>query len=139
MTDPVHEGGCLCGAVRYRARGTPLTVVHCHCLQCRGSSGAPFMTWATFPEENVVFSGTRSKIFASSDTAHRRFCPRCGTQIVWIATPSRGTIDIAVASLDDPNRLSPTCHLFVKRRIAWLHIDDALPCHAAWKDPDREA
>src|SRR3546814_6676180 len=30
-----HEGGCACGAVRYRAAGDLRPVVACHCSQCR--------------------------------------------------------------------------------------------------------
>ncbi len=33
------EGGCNCGAIRYRIEGEPLAVAACHCTRCRGQSG----------------------------------------------------------------------------------------------------
>ncbi len=27
----IHEGGCLCGAIRYRVKGNPLGAQVCHC------------------------------------------------------------------------------------------------------------
>jgi len=35
------EGGCQCGAVRYRAIEIPLARTLCHCRSCRRASGAP--------------------------------------------------------------------------------------------------
>ena len=33
------EGGCQCGAVRYRLKASPLTVYNCHCKDCQRFSG----------------------------------------------------------------------------------------------------
>ncbi|HEX6636422.1 MAG TPA: hypothetical protein VF033_02095 [Steroidobacteraceae bacterium] len=35
------EGGCACGAVRYRLASAPFDAGYCHCEVCRRSSGAP--------------------------------------------------------------------------------------------------
>ena len=49
------EGGCLCGAVRYRAFWPAYGITHCHCQTCRRASGAPFVTWAGFDTDtNIV-------------------------------------------------------------------------------------
>ena len=48
MSDQVAEGGCLCGAVRYRVRGEPLSSGVCHCRSCRRTSGSPMLPWVTF-------------------------------------------------------------------------------------------
>lgn len=47
----VHEGGCLCGAVRYRITGEPKSVGYCHCRMCQRAAGAPVVAWATVPAD----------------------------------------------------------------------------------------
>ena len=45
----VTEGGCHCGALRYRLEGTLTDVAHCHCTICRRVSGGLVVTWLTLP------------------------------------------------------------------------------------------
>jgi hypothetical protein len=35
------EGGCLCGAIRYRVSGKPANTMICHCRTCRRAAGSP--------------------------------------------------------------------------------------------------
>ena len=49
--ETIHEGGCLCGAVRYREAAAPGAVGHCHCTMRRKASGAPVVTWAVSRNE----------------------------------------------------------------------------------------
>ncbi len=39
----VLQGGCLCGAIRYQTTDMPFDADHCHCNQCRKSTGAVVM------------------------------------------------------------------------------------------------
>ncbi len=55
MNGEVINGGCMCGAVRYVGTGKPYNVTHCHCLDCRRSAGAAFVTWASFPKRDFRF------------------------------------------------------------------------------------
>ena len=51
----VREGGCQCGAIRYRAEGEPLLKALCHCVTCRRASAAPTTAWAMYQESQVTF------------------------------------------------------------------------------------
>ena len=60
------EGGCLCGAVRYRVGGKT-RVTHCHCLHCRKLGGAPYVTWVE-AERRVApaaFADTSVQVYLS--------------------------------------------------------------------------
>ena len=104
-------GGCLCGDVRLVAEGRPYRVGLCHCLDCRKQSGALFAAFAVFPEEAVTISGeTRAH-------AGRSFCPRCGSTVF---ASSGDEIEVALGTLDAPDRLTPTYELWTIRRESWL-------------------
>jgi hypothetical protein len=36
----VHEGGCVCGAIRYRVTADPLRVCACYCTFCQRRTGS---------------------------------------------------------------------------------------------------
>jgi hypothetical protein len=127
MTAHVHEGGCLCGAVRYRVSGPLGDVVHCHCLMCQRSSGAPIVTWAVLRRADVAFTGVSPSIHRSSATGTRRFCPRCGCQIAFEDSRRPADIDITAATLDAANQLAPSRHIWVESRRPWIRTCDGLP------------
>ena len=67
------EGGCQCGAVRYRLKASPLTVYNCHCKDCQRFSGAACSISMIVRNENFeVLSGqtVRYDRKAASTQAH---------------------------------------------------------------------
>ena len=50
---PTIEGGCLCGAVRYRSDAEPLMQVVCHCETCRKNSGSAFSMNVAVPQDSA--------------------------------------------------------------------------------------
>ncbi len=138
------DGGCLCGRIRYRLARVPDDVAHCHCRICQRASGAPVVTWATLPRDELALLADEPAWRRSSAAARRGFCPACGTQLFFAfdadfadarpdAPPdSARTIDVTVASLDDPDLCRPTRNIWIGSRRAFLHgFDAALP---DWKD-----
>lgn len=127
--DEIHDGGCLCGAVRYRARGRPLNVNHCHCRMCVKASGAPIVTWATFPLDAFDFTLGAPTVRRSSAIAVRGFCAACGSALTWEGDANPGHIDVTVGTLDQPERVAPREHLWTEGAVPWLRIADDLPRH----------
>lgn len=129
MDDPseMHEGGCLCGRIRYRATGRPTQPSHCHCETCRRASGAPFVSWATFAASDFVFVAGTPARYDSSAIACRRFCRDCGTQLTFQFHRSPERIDVTLASLDRPEAIAPLDHIWTRRQISWIRLDDGLP------------
>ena len=121
------EGGCLCGAIRYRVDEAPRRVTHCHCLHCRRSSGAPFLTWAEFDRSRFGFvSGTPAQ-YASRPRVIRQFCPSCGTQLTYRHEDEPDVIDVTACSLDAPEGIVPEDHVWYDRSVPWLTLADGLP------------
>jgi hypothetical protein len=123
----VREGGCQCGAIRYRATGEPILKAVCHCVMCRRASAAPATAWAMYQESQVTFLEDPPASYASSAEARRGFCARCGTQLCFTATFLPGLIDLTIGSFDAPETLPPTLHYWDSKRLPWLHVADGLP------------
>ncbi len=132
--DTIHEGGCLCGAVRYRVRGAPLWIAHCHCESCRRASGGAFVTWAGYTQETYeVIEGAPVR-FNSSPGVTRGFCGTCGSPMTFESTRWPGEVHVGVGSLDQPGDFPPTAHVYAAERLTWLHLDEHLPSFAKTSD-----
>lgn len=120
---PVHEGGCLCGAVRYRVVGDPLAVSICHCVNCQRNSGSAFSVNAVFPRGALTMSGSPAVYEDKGDTGEivrRIFCGRCGTplesQSVFSA-PSHAILK--AGTFDDPSGFVPDSELYCISAMPW--------------------
>lgn len=121
------EGGCHCGASRYKARGTPQHVSVCHCGDCRRCAGAPFVSWAAFQSADFESSGEITA-YSSSTHAVRHFCARCGTGLYYVnenALP--GLVDIQTCTLDNPEALAPRLHVQAAEQLGWTLELESLP------------
>lgn len=125
-------GGCACGAVRYRLLSPPLDAAWCHCRTCQLNSGSPAMAFATLPVGHLVFEQGADLVgrFASSDFGHREFCTRCGTPLLMAVDHEPETLDFSLATLDEPEAVTPAYHIYYASRIGWAEAGDNLPRHA---------
>lgn len=131
------EGGCLCGAVRYRASGAPSGITICHCATCRRASGAPIVAWSGFPATGFNFIRGLPARYASSPGVERTFCSHCGTQLTYQRQDLPDFLDVTLASLDDPEAIRPQDHTWASARLSWIALNDGLPAyHANRTQPD---
>ena len=121
------EGGCFCGAVRYRIDGGPSRVTHCHCVHCRRLSGAAFVTWAEFRLDDMTCTSGKPKTLESRPGVTRSFCGDCGTPLTFRdAGDAPAVVDVIVCSLDEPEGLVPQDHVWCDRELPWIRIADGL-------------
>jgi hypothetical protein len=66
-------------------------------------------------------------VYRSSPKAERLFCPNCGTQLVFRAFAEPDHLDVTLASLDNPESVRPTHHIWTASRIGWFEVADDLP------------
>ena len=130
MAEPPFEGGCLCGAVRYRIDAPPLWIGYCHCKTCRHSTGAPVTMFVGAAAGSVKFANDKRTVFVSSPGVERGFCPTCGTPLTYESERFPGEVHFHISTFDDPQALQPAFHVFHEERLNWLEIDDDLPRHA---------
>jgi len=121
------EGGCFCGSIRFRITAQTSVVTHCHCSSCRRASGAAFIPWVTLPSAGFEITKGEQAVFHSSPGVNRGFCGTCGTTVSYCHDDFRDEIDIAAATLDDAEALTPDDHIWVTDRLSWLKVADGLP------------
>ena len=119
-------GGCLCGQVRYEARGEPLNVRCCHCTLCQKAGGTPFYARAMFALGDITLTG-ETLDHPTSDRVMRRSCALCGTLVFSQPNDLPARIAVGLPTLDDPNALAPDMHIFTSTMLPWLKLDDGLP------------
>jgi Uncharacterized conserved protein len=126
----------LCGAIRYQIEGEARRITHCHCIHCRRSSGAAFVTWIQFnPSDFKITSGVPCQ-YESRPRVTRQFCGKCGSQLTYQDAEEPHKIDVTACSLDNVGAISPDDHVWCDRMVPWLKISDELPRYKLGKDDE---
>lgn len=120
----VHEGGCLCGAVRYRVVGSPLAVSICHCVNCQRNSGSAFSVNCVFPREAMTMTRGSPSVYEdrgdTGEIVRRVFCGTCGTPIESLSVFSAPSHAILKAgTFDDPSGFVPDSELYCVSAMPW--------------------
>jgi hypothetical protein len=135
-----HEGGCVCGAVRYVAHGDPERVTICHCTWCQRRTGSAFGVEAVFDIERVTLAGdTLRKYRHISDESGRwldqEFCSRCGANIGFTLEAVPGIRTIAAGTFDDPSWIKREKYLFryvfLRSAQSWSDVPDGVERYEA--------
>ena len=119
----MYEGGCECGAVRFRMTAEPIFVNCCHCRDCQKITGSAFAINAMVEADRVELVEGEPSI---EDGAAR--CPRCHS-LLWAGHPQfGGSISfVRVGTLDEADQISPAAHFFVRSKHPWVAIPDDVP------------
>jgi hypothetical protein len=120
---PVHEGGCLCGAIRYRVVGEPMAVAICHCVNCQHNSGSAFSVNVIFPKEALTMQGTPAVYEDKGDSGaivRRIFCGTCGTPLESQSVYSSPVAAVLKAgTFDNPSVFVPDSELYCISALPW--------------------
>ncbi|HTV79887.1 MAG TPA: GFA family protein [Steroidobacteraceae bacterium] len=124
-------GRCLCGDIRYRCTPPLYPPTLCHCESCRRAAGAHAVGWLTVRSQELQFTGTPPREFESSPGVHRTFCGRCGTPLTYRNARRPGEIDLTICSLERPEAVTPSDHIWMQDAPAWDNPGDGLPQYPA--------
>ena len=135
------EGGCSCGAVRYRLTSAPMIVHCCHCLDCQRQTGSGFVINAMIETDRIErLSGEPEPVSMPTDSGrphHIYRCPKCQTA-VWSDYGGRPALRfVRVGTLDEPSALSPDVHIFTRSKLPWVRLPDDVPAVEVYYDMQR--
>ncbi len=124
------EGGCYCGAVRYKSEGDAMFKGQCHCRECQyASGGAPNIVMA-MPESGFSYTKGKPAAFSRPDLDNpvsREFCGACGTQLVSRTSAVPGAALIKVGTLDDPSAFGmPQMAIFLIDKQSFHQVPDGV-------------
>ena len=132
-----REGGCACGAVRYRLTSDPLFVHCCHCLNCQRQTGSAFVINALIEADRVeILSGDPQAVDAPRDDGSMQTiwrCPDCQVAVYSRYTSPHARF-VRVGTLDVPSALEPDVHIFTKSKVPWVHLPEGVPAFDVYYD-----
>jgi hypothetical protein len=125
------EGGCACGAVRYRMTDAPMFVHCCHCTSCQTETGTAFVLNAIIESPRVeTLRGQPEPIMTPSESGRGQQIWRCPTCKVAVWSNYGGAVDkirfVRVGTLDQPANCPPDIHIYTRSKLPWVIIPDTM-------------
>ena len=118
-----YEGGCQCGAVRYRVTAEPTTLYLCHCTECRKQSSSAFGMSLWVPSNALEVTKGKVKTWTrptdSGGTMACDFCGDCGSRLFHHASDESDTVSVKGGSLDDIDRFQPVGNIWTRSALPW--------------------
>lgn len=133
------DGGCSCGAVRYRLTGKPLFVHCCHCRHCQRETGSAFAHNGMIESDRIKVARGMPAVFdlptASGKGQRVRRCSDCGVAL-WSTYGGPGPLVsfVKIATLDEPDRFPPQAHMFTASTAEWMVLPDGVPAAVGYYD-----
>ena len=102
-----HQGGCLCGQLRYITKGAPYRAAVCHCRYCQLRSGSAFGNLVYFADDQIeIVAGELKDFHFTSESGYAwqtRFCGTCGTTVFCHLERRAGLTAICAGTFDPPS------------------------------------
>jgi hypothetical protein len=137
MSATTREGGCSCGAVRYRLTSDPLFTHCCHCLSCQRQTGSAFVINLLIESDRVeVVAGTPQPVDVPRDdgSSQRIYrCPDCQIA-VFSSYGHPGISFVRGGTLDEPSGFSPDVHIFTRSKLGWVALPESTPAFDVYYD-----
>jgi hypothetical protein len=132
-----REGGCACGAIRYRLASDPLFTHCCHCLNCQRQTGSAFVINVLIETDRVeLLAGEPQPVAVSRDRGKPQEiwrCPTCQVAVFSQYTSPRVRF-VRAGTLDDPTSVTPDVHIYTRSKLPWVALPDSVPAFEAYYD-----
>lgn len=132
-----REGGCSCGAVRYRLTSDPLFTNCCHCLSCQQQTGSAFVINLLIEADRVeLLVGDPQPVDVPRDdgSTQRIFrCPTC--QVAIFSEYGRPEVRfVRGGTLDQPSSVTPDAHIYTRSKLPWITLPSSAPAFEVYYD-----
>jgi hypothetical protein len=132
-----REGGCACGAVRYRLASEPLFVHCCHCLNCQRQTGSAFAVNLLIEAGRVeLLAGDPQPVDVPRDDGSTQRIYRCPTcQVAVFSEYGLPEIRfVRAGTLDEPSAVMPDVHIYTRSKLPWVTLPDSVPAFEVYYD-----
>ncbi len=132
-----REGGCSCGAIRYRLASEPLFIHCCHCLNCQRQTGSAFVINLLIERDRVqLLSDEPVATDVPRDNGSAQTIYRCATcQVaVYSEYTRRDVLFVRGGTLDDPASVAPDVHIFTRSKLPWVTLPASVPAFDVFYD-----
>ena len=128
-----HEGGCLCGNVRFRAAGAPLRTLACHCRFCQRVTGSSYYAESMYLMDAVQFNDVAISRYthaseSSGKAVYVHFCPKCGTTVSLTFERWPEYRAISRGAFDEPNRMHISSHIWTESAQSGVALPPKTDC-----------
>jgi hypothetical protein len=126
------EGGCLCGAVRFRITAPLLSAGYCHCTHCQRRTGTGSSANGRVPQEafTLLTGAEQLRSFRAAEGVPKLFCATCGSALFSGEPLSDSEVALRLGTLDRDPGIRPQFRQFVDSAAAWEPIaPDGLERH----------
>jgi hypothetical protein len=132
-----REGGCSCGAVRYRLTSEPLFTHCCHCLNCQRQTGSAFVINLLIEADRVeLLAGDPQPVDVPRDdgSVQRIYrCPAC--QVAVFSEYGRPEVRfVRCGTLDQPSGITPDVHIYTRSKLSWVTLPETAPAFEEYYD-----
>src|SRR5829696_518797 len=133
----VREGGCACGAVRYRLASEPMFTHCCHCLNCQRQTGSAFVINLLIEADRVeLLAGAPEPVDVPRDdgSTQRIFrCPTCRVAVYSHYGYPKVSF-VRAGTLDEPSSVEPDVHIYTRSKLPWITLPQAAPAFDVYYD-----
>lgn len=120
-----RRASCSCNQLNVTCTGEPVRISVCHCLACQQRTGSAFGVQARWHRDHVTITGDATEYRRTGDegsTATFRFCPRCGSTVMWTNDNQPELVAVAVGAFADPSFPAPKFTVYEARSHSWVSI-----------------
>ena len=153
------EGGCRCGALRFRVSAPPLISAACHCRGCQRMTGSAFSLTLMVPEAGFAVIAGAARRGGLGGALERgeagpaglaeaaapggpppseldhRLCPACGSWVFTRLAAMGGIVNLRASMLDDAAWVAPFIETMRDEALPWA-LTPAPHGYARFPDPE---